>query len=92
MVKIVKDVFSKGFVEVHEDDTLSSSLSHFKEGMPPVLAVFDSKGNYKGVISRKSIKRSSFDASGTKVIPLTRSGYTARMIARFKIANNCCHS
>jgi CBS domain-containing protein len=72
MVKIVEDVLSKGFVKVNEDDTLSSSLSHFKEGMPPVLAVFDSKGNYKGVISRKSIKRSSFDASGTKVKTLTR--------------------
>jgi len=73
MAKIVEDVFSKGFLEVQENDTLSSSLSHFKEGMPPVLAVFDSKGNYKGVISRKSIKRSSFDASGTKVKTLTRS-------------------
>ena len=73
MVKIVEDVFSKGFLKVQENDTLSSSLSHFKDGMPPVLAVFDSKGSYKGVISRKSIKRSSFDASGTKVKTLTRS-------------------
>jgi CBS domain-containing protein len=72
MVKIVEDVFSKGFLEVQENDTLSSSLSHFKEGMPPVLAVFDSKGNYTGAISRKSIKRSSFDAPGTKVKTLTQ--------------------
>ena len=72
MVKIVENVFSKGFLEVQENDTLSSCLSLFKEGMPPVLAVFDSKGSYKGVISRKSIKRSSFDASGTKVKTLTR--------------------
>ena len=73
MVKIVEDVFSKGFLEVQENDTLSSSLSQFKEGMPPVLAVFDSKGSYKGIISRKSIKRSSLDASGTKVKTLMRS-------------------
>jgi CBS domain-containing protein len=72
MVKIVEDVFSKGFLEVQENDTLSSSLSLFKEGMPPVLAVFDSKGSYKGVISRKLMKRSSFDDSGTKVKTLTR--------------------
>jgi CBS domain-containing protein len=73
MVKIVEDVFSKGFLEVQENDTLSSSLSQFKEGLPPVLAVFDSKGSYKGIISRKSIKRSSLDASGTKVKTLMRS-------------------
>jgi predicted transcriptional regulator len=79
MLKIVEDVFSKGFVKVHEDDTLSSSLSHFKDEMPPVLAVFDSKGNYKGVISRKSIKRSSFDASGTKVKTLTRPAPTVNL-------------
>jgi len=73
MVKIVEDVFSKGFLEVHENDTLSSCLSRFKEEMPPVLAVLDSKGNYKGVISRKWIIRSSLDASVTKVKTLMRS-------------------
>jgi len=73
MDKIVEDIFSKGFLEVQENDTLSSSLSHFKEGIPPVLAVFDSKGSYKGSISRKSIRLSSLDASGTKVKTLTRS-------------------
>lgn len=72
MVKVVEDVFSKGFLEVHENDTLSSCLSLFKEETPPVLAVFDSKGSYKGVISRKSIIRSSLDASGTKVKTLMR--------------------
>ena len=73
MVKIVEDVFSKGFLEVHENDTLSSCISLFKEEMPPVLAVLDSKGMYKGIISRRWIIRSSFDASGTKVKTLTRS-------------------
>ena len=73
MVKIVKDVFSEGFVEVHENDTLSSCLSRFKEEMPPVLAVLDSKDRYKGVISRRWITRSSFASSGTKVKTLMRS-------------------
>jgi len=73
MVKIVKDVFSEGFVEVDENDTLSSCLSLFKEELPPVLAVLDSKGRYKGVISRRWITRSSFDSSGTKVKTLMRS-------------------
>jgi CBS domain-containing protein len=72
MVKVVEDVFSKGFLEVHENDTLSSCLSLFKEEMPPVLAVLDDKGNYKGVISRKWIIRSSLDSSGTKVKTLMR--------------------
>jgi CBS domain-containing protein len=73
MVNIVEDVFSKGFLEVHENDTISSCLSLFKKETPPVLAVLDSKGEYKGVISRKWIIRSSFASSGTKVKTLTRS-------------------
>jgi CBS domain-containing protein len=73
MTKVVEDVFSKGFLEVHENDTLSSCLSLFKKETPPVLAVIDSDGTYKGVISRKSIIRSSLAASGTKVKTLMRS-------------------
>jgi len=72
MVKIVADVFSEGFLEVHENDTLSSCLSLFKKETPPALAVLDSEGRYKGVISRKSIIRSSLAASGTKVNSLMR--------------------
>jgi hypothetical protein len=37
MIKIVKDVFSQGFLEVNENDTLSSCLSLFKKETPPVL-------------------------------------------------------
>ncbi len=72
MNKVVEDVFSKGFLEVHENDTLSSCLSLFKKETPPVLAVIDSDGSYKGVISRKSIIRSSLAASETKVKTLMR--------------------
>jgi CBS domain-containing protein len=72
MTKIVEDVFSKGFLEVYENDTLSSCLSLFKKEALPVLAVIDSDGRYKGVISRKSIIRSSLAASGTKVKTLMR--------------------
>ena len=72
MTKVVEDVFSKGFLEVHENDTLSSCLSLFKKETPPVLVVLDDKGNYKGVISRKSIIRSSLAASETKVKTLMR--------------------
>lgn len=79
MVKSVKDVFSKVFLKVHENDTLSSCLSLFKKETPPVLAVIDSKGNYKGVISRKWIIRSSFDSSKTKVKTLMRSAPTVTL-------------
>jgi CBS domain-containing protein len=72
MAKIVEDVFSKGFLEVNENDTLSSILSILKEEMPPVLAVLDAKGNYKGVISRRSIIRSGLDVSEAKVKTLMR--------------------
>jgi CBS domain-containing protein len=73
MVRVVEDVFKKGFLEVHENDTFSSCLSLFKEETPPVLAVLDGQGNYKGVISRKWIIRSSLDSSKTKVKSLMRS-------------------
>ncbi len=73
MVKIVEDVFSKGFLEVHENDSLSSCLSLLKKEKPPVLAVIDDKGRYKGVISRKWIIQSNLDASKTKVKTLMRS-------------------
>ncbi|TRO46205.1 CBS domain-containing protein, partial [Candidatus Bathyarchaeota archaeon] len=72
MVKIVEDVFSKGFLKVHENDTLSSCLSLFKKEKPPVLAVLDNEGRYKGVISRKWIIRSSLATSATKVSTFTR--------------------
>ena len=49
MNKVVEDVFSKGFLEVPENDTLSSCLSLFKKETPPVLAVIDKDGTYKGL-------------------------------------------
>jgi len=75
----VKDVFSKGFESVREDDTLSSCLSLFKEEMPPVLAVLDSEGKYKGVIARRWIVRSRLGSSITKVETLMRSAPTVML-------------
>lgn len=74
--RIVKDAFSKGFASVREDDTLSSCLSLFKEKMPPVLAVLNSEGKYKGVISRRWIIRSRLNPSTTKVSTLLRPAPT----------------
>lgn len=71
-VKIVKDVFSKSFSNVHEDDVLSTCLTLFKEKMPPVLAVLDNKGNYAGVIARRWIVGSRLDPSVTKVRTLMK--------------------
>jgi CBS domain-containing protein len=46
---------------------------HFlKKETPPVLAVLNEKGRYKGVISRRWIIRSSLAASVTKVKTLMR--------------------
>lgn len=73
MVRIVKDVFSRNYSSVHESDTLSKCLSLFKEKMPPVLAVLDSKEKYKGVVARRWIIRSRFDPSITKVRTLMRA-------------------
>jgi len=69
----VRDVYSKGFVSVNEEDTLSRCLTLFKSGLPPVLVVLDSEGKYKGVLARRWIIRSRFDPSKTKVKTLMRS-------------------
>jgi predicted transcriptional regulator len=73
MADIVDNVFKKGFLKVSENDTLSYCIALFKKENPPVLAVLDDKGNYKGVISRKWIIQSSLDASKTKVKTLMKS-------------------
>ncbi len=52
--RAIQNAFSKGFIGVHEDDTLSGCISLFKEKMPPVLVVLDSEGKYAGVISGRS--------------------------------------
>jgi CBS domain-containing protein len=68
----VKDVFSKNFSTVSENDTLSRCLDLFKKEMPPVLTVLDDKGKYAGVIARRWIIRSRLDPATTKVKTLMR--------------------
>ena len=48
----VKDVFSKKFCTVNENDALSKSLELLKKDQPPALAVLDAKGKYAGVIAK----------------------------------------
>ena len=62
-----KDIFSKEFNSVKDNDTLSRCLESFKKNMPPVLAVLDEKGNYEGMITRRSILRSRLDPTVAKV-------------------------
>jgi CBS domain-containing protein len=68
----VKDVFSKGFSSVYENDGLSRCLEVFKKEMPPVLAVLDEKNKYTGVITRRWVIRSRLDPATTKVKTLMR--------------------
>jgi CBS domain-containing protein len=68
----VKDVYSESFATIHENDTLSECLSLFKEKTPPVLIVFNTDDEYKGVIARRWIFRSRMDPSSTKVEKLMR--------------------
>ena len=69
---IVKDIFSKDYQSVREEDRLSSCLSLFKKKKPPILVVLDSKGRYKGVLARRWILRSKLDPSKAKVKTLMR--------------------
>jgi CBS domain-containing protein len=68
----VKDVCSKGFSTVNENDPLSKCFEIFKKEMPPVLAVTNSKGRYTGVITRRWVIRSNLDPATTKVKTLMR--------------------
>jgi CBS domain-containing protein len=68
----VKEVLSKGFSTVNENDTLSRCLEVFKKEMPPVLAVTDDKERYSGVITRRWVIRSRLDPATTKVKTLMR--------------------
>ena len=47
---LAKDVYSKGYNAVQENDTLSRCIEAFEKGKPPVLAVLDDKGKYLGMI------------------------------------------
>lgn len=73
MLGIVKDVFSKGFVSVSEDDSLSKCLSLFTEKKSPTLAVLDNEGKYVGVLAQRWIVRAWLDPSTTKAKTLTRA-------------------
>jgi CBS domain-containing protein len=76
---IVKDVLTEEFVKVNQNEMLSACLSLFKEEMPPVLVVVDTKGKYRGVIAHKWIVRSRLDPSTTKVETLMRSAPTVTL-------------
>ncbi len=67
-----KDVYSKGYNAVQENDTLSRCLEAFEKGKPPVLAVLDDKGKYVAMISRRTILRSRLDPTTSKVRTLMK--------------------
>jgi CBS domain-containing protein len=69
----VKDVYSKEFATVNENDPLSKCLELFKKDIPPALVVLDAKGKYAGVIARRWILRARLDPVATKVKSLMRS-------------------
>ncbi|MHA1213647.1 MAG: CBS domain-containing protein, partial [Candidatus Heimdallarchaeota archaeon] len=69
----VKDVYSKSFKTVNENDSISKCWKLFKTEKPPVLAVINEKGTYVGVINRREVVRSRLNHSSTKVKTLTRS-------------------
>ena len=68
----VKDVFSKSFTAVNENDPISKCWKLFKTEMPPVLGVINEKGKYVGIITRRWVVRSRRDHSTTKVKTLMR--------------------
>lgn len=77
--RTVRDVFTKEFEYVQEDDPLSTCLSRFREEVPPVLAVLDSEGRYKGVLARRWIVRSRLNPATTKAETLMRPAPTVAL-------------
>jgi CBS domain-containing protein len=68
----IGEIFTKSFSKVKENDPISKCLEIFKKKMPPVIAVLNEKGKYKGVISRRWIIRARPDPENTKVKTLMR--------------------
>ncbi len=88
-----KDICSKGYNAVKENDTLSRCLEAFEKGKPPVLAVLDDKGKYLGMITRRTILRSRLDPTTTKVkalmkvAPPVSMDFTASKMAKLMIGS-----
>jgi len=70
---LVRDVFSKKFFTVKENDTLSKCLELLKKDVAPVLAVTDEKGKYLGVVAQRLITRARLDPATTKVKTLMKT-------------------
>jgi len=71
-VTFAKDIYTKAFKSVSENDTLSRCIETFETGLP-VLAVLNEKGKYEGIITRRSILRSRLDPTFTKVKTLMKT-------------------
>jgi CBS domain-containing protein len=69
----VTDVFSKQFTSVLETDTISKCFSLFKEGDPVILIVYDSMGEYTGVLDQRWINRSMVDPTTTNIKTVMRA-------------------
>jgi predicted transcriptional regulator len=63
----VRDVLSKQFATVNENDALTKCLELFKKEAPAVLAVLDEKGKYQGVVARRRLVRARLDPATSKV-------------------------
>ncbi len=88
---LAKDIYSKDYNAVEENDTLSRCIEAFEKGKPPVLAVLDDKGKYVAMISRRTILRSRLDPTTTKVrtlmkvAPVVTFDFSASKIAKLMI-------
>ena len=68
----VKEIVSKKFVAINEDEPLSKAVSIFKEQKPLAIIVLNSGGKYKGILTERWIVRTSLNPTETKVGRLTR--------------------
>ncbi|MBD3157562.1 MAG: CBS domain-containing protein [Candidatus Lokiarchaeota archaeon] len=63
----VKDVYSKGFEALNENEPVSKTLPILENSEPPVVIVENDDGEISGVLTRRRIRRSKLDPTSTKI-------------------------
>ncbi|MFO7835530.1 MAG: CBS domain-containing protein [Candidatus Thorarchaeota archaeon] len=63
----VKDVYSKGFESMNENEPISKALPILENSEPPVVIVENDDGEISGVLTRRRIRRSKLDPTSTKI-------------------------
>jgi len=68
----VKDLITKKFKMMNEEELLSKALGIFNSEKPDIIVVIDKENNYKGLLAERWIYRAMIDPSKTKIKTLCK--------------------